>query len=95
MEVVSRRGKYCEVVANVPILLVGECSAFLASGSDPTVAAGNVLISTMIISVNEQGMLYTLAVLKVPDHTTKRSERTGRVHECIDSLHERIDSRTR
>ena len=30
-----------------------------------------------------------LAVLKVPDHTTKR---TGSVHERIDSLHERIDS---
>ena len=42
-------------------ILVGECSAFLASGSDPT---------------DESRM--------TPDHTTKRSERTGSLHERVD-----------
>ena len=27
-----------------------------------------------------------LSVLKVPDHTTRRSERTGSLHERVDSL---------
>ena len=44
-----------------------------------------------------QGMLYSLllasvqCVLKVPDHS-RRSERTGSLHECIDILHEGVDS---
>ena len=43
-----------------------------------------IIVSLLLASVQ--------CVLKVPDHTTRRSERTGSLHECIDSPHERIDS---
>ena len=55
------RAKKIGLARETNLILVGECSAFLASGSDPT---------------DESRM--------TPDHTTKRSERTGSLHERVD-----------
>ena len=66
---------------SIYIILVGECSAFLASGSDPT---------------DDSRMEHSIqCVLKVPDHTgTKRSERSGSLHERVDCRHERMNALT-
>ena len=66
----------------------------LASGNDPTDDSRRKRKIVLISIV--QGMLYSAVVslllasvqciLKVPDHTTRRSERTGSLHECVDRL---------
>ena len=69
------------------------------------IAAGlsRFIISNTVNEHSVQGMLYSAVfgivslllasvqcVLKVPDHTTRRSERTGSLHERVDRRHERV-----
>ena len=83
--------------SSVSITLV-QCSAFLASGSDPTDDSRRKLID---LATQRMNTLYKacyivlfwhslspVSVLKVPDRTTRRSERTGSLYERVDRLHE-------